>query len=131
LRSGESAEYVYVSIDEAGELHSTETGHSSAAVCSASEESRQENEEARTREAGFSLQIVSREGRYADPGHLLPMFYKELTVEPGVSALPSWLANQAQSITTSQSPQAFNTPFCWNSGRKARLPARREGGQPC
>ena len=28
-----------------------------------------------------------RERRYADLGHLLPMFYNELAVEPGVTAL--------------------------------------------
>ena len=28
-------------------------------------------------------------GRYADLGHLLPMFHIEPAVEPGVSALPS------------------------------------------
>jgi hypothetical protein len=33
----------------------------------------QENEEARTVEAGFSFRSFSREGRYADLGHLLPM----------------------------------------------------------
>ncbi len=49
--------------------------------------SRQQSKEARTREAGFFQQIVLRERRYADLGHLLPLFHIELAVEPGVSAL--------------------------------------------
>ena len=49
----------------------------------------QENKEARTLETGFFL----RERRYANLGHLLPMFYIERAVKPGVSALPhSWPA---------------------------------------
>jgi hypothetical protein len=47
----------------------------------------QEIEEARTQEAGFSQQIFLRERHYADLGHLLPMFYIEPAVEPGVLAL--------------------------------------------
>jgi len=46
------------------------------------------NEEARSVKAGFSLQFVVRERRYAKLGNLLPMFYIERAVEPGVSALP-------------------------------------------
>ena len=46
------------------------------------------NEEARTVKAGFSLQVVVRERRYAELGNLLPMFYIERAVKPGVSALP-------------------------------------------
>jgi hypothetical protein len=48
----------------------------------------QENEEARSVKAGFSLQDLSRERRYAKRGHLLPMFPIEQAMEPGVSALP-------------------------------------------
>jgi hypothetical protein len=50
-------------------------------------------DEARTREAGFKKQIVSFEGRYADLSHLLPMFYIEPAVEPGVPALTYKLAS--------------------------------------
>ena len=38
--------------------------------------------------AGFSLQDLMRERRYANLGHLLPMSHIERAVEPGVSALP-------------------------------------------
>jgi hypothetical protein len=49
----------------------------------------QENEEARTEEAGFFLRhVFLRERRYADLGNLLPMLFVEPAVEPGVSALP-------------------------------------------
>ena len=50
----------------------------------------QENEEARTREAGFFMRrVFLRKRRYADLGNLLPMFIGvEPAVEPGVSALP-------------------------------------------
>ena len=48
----------------------------------------QENEEARSMKAGFSLQKIVRERRYANLGHLLPMFPIERAVKPGVSALP-------------------------------------------
>ena len=41
-----------------------------------------------TVKAGFSLQVVVRERRYANLGHLLPMFHIERAVGPGVSALP-------------------------------------------
>jgi hypothetical protein len=48
------------------------------------------NEEARTLEAGFFKRLYFlRERRYADLGYLLPMFYVELAIEPGVSALPA------------------------------------------
>jgi hypothetical protein len=38
-------------------------------------------------EAGFSLQDFLRERRYANFGHLLPMFHIGRAVKPGVSAL--------------------------------------------
>lgn len=38
--------------------------------------------------AGFSLQDSTQERRYANLGHLLPMFPIERAVKPGVSALP-------------------------------------------
>ena len=40
------------------------------------------------KEAGFSPRDFQRERRYANLGHLLPMFYIERAVKPGVSALP-------------------------------------------
>ena len=46
------------------------------------------NEEARSIKAGFSLQNLLWERRYANLGHLLLMFPIEQAVEPGVSALP-------------------------------------------
>ena len=39
-------------------------------------------------EAGFLDRVFPRERRYAELGYLLPMFYFEPAVEPGVSALP-------------------------------------------
>ena len=39
-------------------------------------------------EAGFFLRVFLRERRYANLGHLLPMFHIERAVKPGVSALP-------------------------------------------
>jgi hypothetical protein len=47
-------------------------------------------------EAGFFLRIVLRERRYANLGHLLPMFPIERAVKPGVSALPrGWPATNS------------------------------------
>ena len=50
------------------------------------------NEEARTVKAGFSFQDLWREGRYANLGHLLPIFPIERAVKPGVSAPRGWPA---------------------------------------
>ncbi len=62
--------------------------------------------------AGFFLRVVLRERRYANLGHLLPMFPIERAVKPGVSALPlGWPATY--SLTR---PHKVGKRLPWNSG---------------
>ena len=61
--------------------------------------------------AGFFLRVVLRERRYANLGHLLPMFPIERAVKPGVSALPlGWPATY--SLTR---PHKVGKRLPWNS----------------
>ena len=63
-------------------------------------------------EAGFFLRVFLRERRYANLGHLLPMFPIERAVKPGVSALPlGWPATS--SLTRHRK---VRKPLPWNSG---------------
>jgi hypothetical protein len=72
------------------------------------------NEEARAREAGFSRHVFLSKRRYADLGYLLPMFYIEPAVEPGVSALTlGWPAiyNLARRRKTDNAPNGWGGDF--------------------